>query len=1271
MKILKKNEHSLLPRPIFIQGRPHLALAVVLFFDLTAPETLLQEQELWKAVPKELGDPPVLDQGMPKLTGEFLATGACYPPRGEEWQSGDVRVRVGEMRKKLFVYGNRHWNAGGRISAPEPFRRMDLSWENAFGGKDFPQNPLGKGRAPAIVDGEERKPLPNVEDPAQLIGSPEDTPPPACFGPLGLDWPQRNKDTGTFDKRWKTERWPGLPDDFDYSYFNMAPHDQRLEGFFRGDEPLEILNMHPDMPYIKSSLPGVRIRAFATLRQGYTRFAETREFPEVFQEIALHPETLWLLPGILRGVLIFRGATPVADEDLGDVARLFVATETMDTTPLSIEHYQEEQKRLLDRSVPVDLAPLEAAKGRISQAMLSMKNAPKEAEAIRKKALGQAPVMPRSAEELAQGGKDVLAGRMQTLDRLEALAGRMNQRWGHLARVDTSSFGALRQRMSAIGAGLDKSVGKLNAAKAKAEAKKAAIVQKNSDYLKENLTPEQLQQAGMDPDNLFPDRSVNPWHDTGFPFVVQCRRNLEQHRDLQQRLMAMGLTRKTMRRSWLGLNPRPLTQAPAQWGLEGTNDFTLPSGLVLPRFKGRVLERILLRHPDPDTVEEGRDAGDGAYVTGGREDLVPGSDQTPLFLPAAAPYGLVGARVTGDDERTWAPLVVVADELQALLMEQEAGDACGILAMKTPKQKPGDDAAQAVKKARAVLVITPEHAAPVSWAALDKEAKLLPLPRGQSVFAAKAAGVDLRRLVMDALPPEVAKEHELFPDLPEGAPPKAAPELRVPALPLDIGGLVAGLMQEVTAAKQPKLDQVKGNRGRMIAALREKFEPQGLDPEKSLADAARQPAKSFAQSGDEMAEQMLAKGREYKAAGRIDDQQEALIREKAQKIKEISQKSQARFDSHTARLAQKKQQAEALKAQAQAKKLPGGGLERMGAAGLSPENLKVMTREQVLERYAAGQDFARRNLSGLDLSGLDLHGIDLRKAILEKTILAEANLEDARLDGAMAMGADCSKARLARAVMTGAVLAKAKFVKADLNDTNLSRVTLKEADLSGADLSGAKMRLLHAEKAVLKDAVLSDADVSLSLMASCDLSGASFRNARLHKLVLRECSLDAADFRGATMKSTVLQGCHGQGVTFAGANMDNARITSNSSLPSADFQKVTLRHASFRESSLPDAAFPGASLDAACFEGCSLIRATLERVSAKRARITKCDLEAANLRAVNLAQGSLRMTRLVQADLSGANLFGVDFYKAIVGNTQFHLANLKRTLLHDTTDLLR
>ncbi|MBF0530537.1 MAG: hypothetical protein HQK55_14980, partial [Deltaproteobacteria bacterium] len=144
------------------------------------------------------------------------------------------------------------------------------------------------------------------------------------------------------------------------------------------------------------------------------------------------------------------------------------------------------------------------------------------------------------------------------------------------------------------------------------------------DMLSRKFSPSQLKDLGLDVDVLAPEK-VNPWHDRGFPLAVAWRKKLEQNHRLQNDLLKLGFQRKTLRRAWLGVNEELLADEPNLWGLPPQIDgagalkqLEIPAGLVLPRFDGPVLNRLLIRPGNP------------LDPTG--DILVQGSADTPLAL---------------------------------------------------------------------------------------------------------------------------------------------------------------------------------------------------------------------------------------------------------------------------------------------------------------------------------------------------------------------------------------------------------------------------------------------------------------------------------------------------------------------------------------------------------------------------------------------------------------------------------------------------------------
>ena len=77
------------------------------------------------------------------------------------------------------------------------------------------------------------------------------SPPPAMnremkvegLGPIGPSWEPRVALAGTYDEVWQKTKWPKLPDDFDYSFFNTAHPDLIYPGYLLGNERISLSNL--------------------------------------------------------------------------------------------------------------------------------------------------------------------------------------------------------------------------------------------------------------------------------------------------------------------------------------------------------------------------------------------------------------------------------------------------------------------------------------------------------------------------------------------------------------------------------------------------------------------------------------------------------------------------------------------------------------------------------------------------------------------------------------------------------------------------------------------------------------------------------------------------------------------------------------------------------------------------------------------------------------------------------------------------------------------
>ncbi|MBZ5710476.1 DUF2169 family type VI secretion system accessory protein [Nannocystis pusilla] len=346
MRVVKPGKLGVLTRCYEHERRYYMGVSVLAFIPigLAAPAPiLLSEVDMWKFAAKQLGGGS-LDVGIPKRRGEFLVIGKAYAPGGAARPRFSASAQVGASKKTVEVFGDRSWR-GSTMTSPAPITEMPLDWAHAFGGPEFPHNPLGKGHAEVEVGGAKVRPLPNLESPLQRIGSPRDRPEPVGFGPIDITWPQRAALAGTYDQDWLENLMPGFARDIDWGLHNIAARDQQVEGFWTGEEAYRFDNMHPAR-VVAGALPKVRARAFISRshapgepRASFAAVKKAaRQPPAAIDEVELALQTLWFFPEAERAVLVWQGQVHVAEEDGADVVHLLVAGEH-EGRAKPLEHY--------------------------------------------------------------------------------------------------------------------------------------------------------------------------------------------------------------------------------------------------------------------------------------------------------------------------------------------------------------------------------------------------------------------------------------------------------------------------------------------------------------------------------------------------------------------------------------------------------------------------------------------------------------------------------------------------------------------------------------------------------------------------------------------------------------------------------------------------------------------------------------------------------------------------------------------------------------------
>lgn len=201
------------------------------------------------------------------------ATG--YQPENREETELTVGVAIGRWSKTLVIKGQRHWDRFLGIpfaTHPSPFKKMAVSYENAFGGRDglakayFQddlRNPVGVSYAYRKYR-LKHKPLPAIEYPDFPTKAHYRKNRIAGFGAIPGYWQPRIGHAGTYDQHWEENRSPFPPLDFSPCYFQCAPEDQQLNSL-NGGEIVTLYNLMATNAIFRFTLPRISIECVTAM----------------------------------------------------------------------------------------------------------------------------------------------------------------------------------------------------------------------------------------------------------------------------------------------------------------------------------------------------------------------------------------------------------------------------------------------------------------------------------------------------------------------------------------------------------------------------------------------------------------------------------------------------------------------------------------------------------------------------------------------------------------------------------------------------------------------------------------------------------------------------------------------------------------------------------------------------------------------------------------------------------------------------------------------
>jgi len=190
------------------------------------------------------------------------------------------------------------------VRADQPFQRLPIVYERAYGGIGAAENPVGTGAR----DGDN---APNVLHPTSPTT-------PACFGAIAPHWRSRRALQGSLPKGALRSLLLDLPANLSWDFFQAAPPDQRVERLTGGEE-IELKGMSPAYPTLTTRLP--QLRGLARIHG-----LSAHGTPDG-QVIALRPDTLRIDADEERCVIGFRGNVLLPDPSVLDRVRVVVGVQ--------------------------------------------------------------------------------------------------------------------------------------------------------------------------------------------------------------------------------------------------------------------------------------------------------------------------------------------------------------------------------------------------------------------------------------------------------------------------------------------------------------------------------------------------------------------------------------------------------------------------------------------------------------------------------------------------------------------------------------------------------------------------------------------------------------------------------------------------------------------------------------------------------------------------------------------------------------------------------
>nr|MBL0709109.1 DUF2169 domain-containing protein [Sulfurimonas sp.] len=1035
--------------------------------------------------------------------------------------------------------------------------------------------------------------LPNIQDPKQLTTDKDEHIKPAGFMPLDINSKENMKKLGTFDEQWKREQWPGFARDMDYSFFNTAPKDQQIDGFFKGGESIELTNMNKEKTQILSHIPQASFRCFVTKTH--------KDKEDEFKELELHRDTLWLFPEIQRGIVIFRTTLKISDEIYSDIKYLNIKPIFEDEESKTLEQYYELQKKELDRSVEFDETPFEEMDAKIAEANKEVFDIPRTLKESIERSQGKKPSLRQTSAQKAEQTNTKIASALQRIDKAKVKLQGMKKEFGHLVKIDTSSLDRAKIELLSSKEKLLDAISKADELKKDADNIKLEDLAKVEELKLNPKIPDDLK-SDMEMDFLKP--KVKVWNDYAFDFLSECVKTVPKEPKVLHDLRHLGLAKRTLSRSWIGYNKEEKTIKPKEWLLDSDEDIVLPKGLVFSRFEESSLKYLKIQ-----------------------DKLILGSQEIELFL--------------SEGNENFPLFYFKDDDMQAHLCDQEVFDICNTLCCDDISTI-GDSAKDALEKASVVFYLQEDGV-------IEKlpNAKKFDCLEYESLFELDQNSIDIRQEMIKNLPQGISDTLPIKRDI-------SAKAIREKSSKFT-DKLKADLKAEAQKSKKEmqddidadllKVNEILAKKGLEPISMTDDIPSQGVslidktraDFDKAIAALEKQNAKPNIDIKDKIIELKEAK----KEMLELVTKSEIMYKEGMEKLAVAKEKAQdpipkwAKEMMIKAGIDPKNPHADSLtredviKLHDDGKSLAGKNLSNLDLSGLDLSSIDLsqanLKETNLKATNLSGANLKQTICTKTDFSDAKLVGVDanmtlFKESILDGTILDEMLANMAIFDKVIFKDVRCKDAKLDGVSFKECNLLNTMFEECELPNTIFLKTSITKTSFCGSMMD----KVLFNESSI-DECEFTSLDAKAMLFSKTKVTSSDFSHSQLYNLrILLESSFSDCKFIGSNMEKSTINKAILDGCDFQKSQFSNSLIK-KSQLSKCDFRAVEAKKSRFEY----------ASFEQSTFAGINLISGSLRRMELKM-----CDFSYANLYSAEVYKMKVFEVNFKGANLKRSNLEG-------------------------------